>query len=82
MGKLMPVHLHDQNGIKYDQDKAFGVENLLYGKVPKDVCGCMYTQLSDVEDEINGFCTYDRRVCKVNLEKMNKIAEKLGRLQG
>ena len=27
-GKLMTVHLNDQNGIKYDQDKTFGVENL------------------------------------------------------
>ncbi len=28
MGKLWSVHLNDQNGLKYDQDKAFGVENL------------------------------------------------------
>lgn len=28
MGKLMTVHLNDQNGLKYDQDKTFGVENL------------------------------------------------------
>ncbi|MCC8162460.1 MAG: TIM barrel protein [Lachnospiraceae bacterium] len=28
MGKLMTVHLNDQNGLKYDQDKSFGVENL------------------------------------------------------
>ena len=28
MDKLMTVHLNDQNGIKYDQDKSFGVENL------------------------------------------------------
>jgi xylose isomerase len=28
MGKLWGVHLNDQNGMKYDQDKAFGVENL------------------------------------------------------
>jgi len=28
MGKLMTVHLNDQNSIKYDQDKSFGVENL------------------------------------------------------
>ena len=28
MGKLWGVHLNDQNGIKFDQDKAFGVENL------------------------------------------------------
>ena len=27
-GKLFTVHLNDQNGIKYDQDKSFGVENL------------------------------------------------------
>ncbi len=26
--KLYTVHLNDQNGIKYDQDKSFGVENL------------------------------------------------------
>ncbi len=28
MGKLWSVHLNDQNGMKFDQDKAFGVENL------------------------------------------------------
>jgi xylose isomerase len=27
-GKLWGVHLNDQNGIRYDQDKAFGAENL------------------------------------------------------
>jgi xylose isomerase len=28
MGKLWSVHLNDQNGLKYDQDKAFGSSNL------------------------------------------------------
>jgi xylose isomerase len=28
LGKLMSVHLNDQNGPKYDQDKAFGSANL------------------------------------------------------
>jgi len=28
LGKLWGVHLNDQNGMKYDQDKAFGVDNL------------------------------------------------------
>lgn len=28
MGKLWSVHLNDQNGIKFDQDKSFGVENI------------------------------------------------------
>jgi hypothetical protein len=41
------------------------------------VCGCVYTQLSDVEDEINGMYTYDREVCKVNKEKMQKLADRI-----
>lgn len=28
MNKLWGVHLNDQNGLKFDQDKSFGVENL------------------------------------------------------
>jgi len=27
-GKMWSVHLNDQNGLKYDQDKSFGVQNL------------------------------------------------------
>ncbi len=30
-GKLWSVHLNDQNSLKYDQDKAFAVENLRQG---------------------------------------------------
>lgn len=29
-GKLWSVHLNDQNGLKYDQDKSFGAANLRY----------------------------------------------------
>lgn len=43
------------------------------------MCGCIYTQLSDVEDEVNGLYTYDRKVCKVEKEKMRELAEKLRR---
>jgi len=28
MGKLLSVHLNDQNGLKFDQDKSFGAANL------------------------------------------------------
>lgn len=45
--------------------------------IPKGVCGCIYTQLSDVEDEVNGLYTYDRKVCKVNKEAMQRLAEEL-----
>lgn len=45
--------------------------------VDKGLCGAVYTQLSDVEDETNGLLTYDRRVLKVDPEKMLKVSEML-----
>lgn len=45
--------------------------------IPEGVCGCVYTQLSDVEDEVNGLYTYDRKICKVNKEIMNTLAEEM-----
>ena len=43
----------------------------------RGLCAAIYTQVSDVEDEINGLLTYDRKVCKVETKVMQKIAEKL-----
>lgn len=37
----------------------------------------VYTQVSDVEDETNGLLTYDRKVLKVNPERIKKLFEKL-----
>ena len=37
----------------------------------------IYTQLSDVEDEVNGFVTYDRRVEKLPEALMQAIAQEL-----
>lgn len=45
--------------------------------IKKGLCGCVYTQVSDVEDEINGMYTYDRQVCKVNKEKMQELAKRI-----
>ena len=52
-------------------------EELIIPIVKSGACGCVYTQLSDVEDEINGFYTYDRKVCKVVKEDMLAMSEKL-----
>lgn len=41
------------------------------------VCGCVYTQLSDVEDEINGMYTYDRQICKLNISKMKALSDRI-----
>lgn len=37
----------------------------------------VYTQLSDVEDEINGLLTYDRKVCKVDADRLRAINREL-----
>ena len=37
----------------------------------------VYTQLSDVEDEINGLLTYDRRMCKVAEARLRAINREL-----
>ena len=52
-------------------------EQLLLPAIKKGACGCVYTQLSDVEDEINGLYTYDRKVCKVDKKTMKDLADRL-----
>ena len=37
--------------------------------------GSIYTQVSDVEDETNGFLTYDRKEIKVDEAKMREVSE-------
>ncbi len=50
--------------------------------IPGGLCGVIYTQLSDVEDEINGLYTYDRQVCKADKKRLRALAEKAHALMG
>ena len=52
-------------------------EELVLPNIEKGACGSVYTQLSDVEDEINGFYTYDRKVCKVDVSRLKDLAERI-----
>ncbi|MCF0116080.1 MAG: glycoside hydrolase family 2, partial [Erysipelotrichaceae bacterium] len=45
--------------------------------VEKGLSGCIYSQLSDVENECNGLFTYDRKVLKVDAITMRRRNEKL-----
>ena len=45
--------------------------------VSSGLCAAVYTQLTDIEDEINGLITYDRAVMKVTPEEFSDIGEKL-----
>lgn len=80
-------HLFNENasyGYQYFQDTDSYMQALekLYEEqiapaIAKGLCGCIYTQLTDVEDELNGIMTYDRQIVKVPAERMKKIAQKL-----
>lgn len=37
------------------------------------LCGAVYTQVSDIEDEINGLLTYDRKMLKIDEDTVRKI---------
>jgi hypothetical protein len=45
--------------------------------VPKGLAGAIYTQTSDVEVEVNGLMTYDRRIIKLDTLRASGLAEML-----
>jgi beta-galactosidase/beta-glucuronidase len=52
-------------------------EKMIRPGIKDGVCRCIYTQVSDVEDEVNGLYTYDRKVCKVDKKRMQELAKTL-----
>jgi len=51
---------------------------LLAGLKAQGVAGAVYTQTTDVEDEINGLVTYDRRVTKATPAALSEVHRQLG----
>ncbi len=45
--------------------------------VKQGVCGAVYTQTTDVEGEVNGLMTYDRKVVKLDEKKLREINTKV-----
>ena len=43
--------------------------------IKNGLCAAIYTQVSDVEDEINGLLTYDRKVVKLTRDTMLPVAD-------
>ena len=46
-------------------------------KNKENLVGCIYTQVSDVEDETNGLFTYDRKVLKIEPERLRSVFSEL-----
>lgn len=45
--------------------------------VKKGLCGVVYTQVSDIEDETNGLFTYDRKVQKLYPDEFKDVASRI-----
>ena len=88
-GLTLPVEGHLQcPGRSYGYGACKSAEELerrvlaLYEKrvlplVEQGLCAAIYTQLSDVEEEVNGLLTADRKVCKLKAAPMRALAERL-----
>ena len=55
-------------------------EKMIIPSIYNGLVGAIMTQISDVEGEINGVFTYDRKVCKVNKEKILEANQKLQKI--
>ena len=65
-----------------DKDAFAAAFKKLYEKqiipgIDKGLSATVYTQVSDVEEEINGLVTYDRRVIKMPKEVAREVNSKL-----
>lgn len=48
-------------------------EKKILPNIPNSLSAAIYTQLSDIEEEINGLLTYDRKVLKINEGTVHKL---------
>jgi len=85
IGNQMPGHMWDStkailNIIAYTTNDIATTydsfsENLVTYKASKSLNAAVYTQITDVEDEVNGLMTYDRAILKPDLNPI-KLANK------
>ncbi len=59
------------------EDLSQLMERDVIAAVSEGLSADIYTQLSDVEDEVNGLVTYDREVVKVDPAQMQALAERI-----
>ena len=52
-------------------------EKMVLPSIGNGLVGYIMTQISDVEGEVNGLFTYDRRECKVDKEKIRQANQRL-----
>lgn len=83
---ITPNHVYSDKSFGYkmlkdktalmDEYETFINKDILKN-IKKGLSAFIYTELSDVEDEVNGFITYDREVVKVDIERIKEINDKV-----
>ena len=86
-GLVLPIEGHVIKGnsvyTKYDSKEEFikAYEKMInrdvVNNIPKGLSASIYTQLTDVEEETNGFITFDREIVKVEPEIIKAINDKI-----
>lgn len=65
------------NSSKEVTDEYVKYAEQLYNLIPRGFSAAVYTQTTDVEVEVNGLMTYDRKVIKVDEKRIKAINRKL-----
>ena len=65
------------NSSKEATDEYVKYANILLDLIPKGFSGAVYTQTTDVEIEVNGLITYDRKVIKLDEARVREINQKI-----
>lgn len=65
------------NSSKEVTDEYVKYAEQLYNLIPRGFSAAVYTQTTDVEVEVNGLMTYDRKVIKVDEKRVKAINRKL-----
>lgn len=68
-------HYHSSEELTENYKRLW--EEEIYPNLEHGLCSAIYTQTSDIEEEINGVMTYDREVDKLQVEKVRKLNKKL-----
>ncbi|MET9275148.1 LamG-like jellyroll fold domain-containing protein [Kribbella sp. NPDC003557] len=85
-GLKVPGHMWFGDGSAYEMEPDSAtltrryVENqtdVLRSAAQCGISGSVYTQITDVEGELNGFFTYDRRVPKMDFAQVRKVNEQI-----
>ena len=65
------------NSSKEATDEYLKYADQLYDLIFKGFSAAVYTQTTDVEVEVNGLITYDRRVIKLDEKRVNEINSRI-----